>query len=176
MKTIRLENFYRIFDKYKPQRICEIGTHNGRSAAQLSSYLLEMGLDVEYTGYDMFDAANTLEFHKAEHNGKGAGSFETATERLAEVQKKFPNFKFTLIQGNTHDTFTIPCKFDFAFIDGGHSYETVKHDYEMLKETPVIVFDDYQINEIYQFVNEIGNFTELPRIGPKLRQALKIHT
>ena len=28
-------------------------------------------------------------------------------------------------------------------LDGGHSFETVKHDYNMTKNIPVVVFDDY---------------------------------
>ena len=34
-------------------------------------------------------------------------------------------------------------KLTFAFIDGGHSYETVKQDYLNLKKVPLLVFDDF---------------------------------
>ena len=34
-------------------------------------------------------------------------------------------------------------KASFAFIDGGHSEETVRSDYENLKHIPCIVFDDF---------------------------------
>lgn len=173
MKEGLLKNFYKIFDVYQPKKICEIGTHNAKTAVQMCEYLLSKGIDVRYTGYDMFDLADTLEFHKMEHNGKGAGSLGRAKRMLEHVKKKYPNFKYTLIQGNTHDTLIESQKFDFAFIDGGHSYETVKHDYEMLKETPVIIFDDYQIAGVKQFVDELANAYELTHDGPKRKQAVR---
>jgi len=66
MKGPLIENFYRLFDVIKPQRICEIGTHDGKSAGQMCEYLLQMGLTVDYTGYDLFEEAND-ETHKIGH-------------------------------------------------------------------------------------------------------------
>ena len=56
-------------------------------------------------------------------------------------------FSFELHKGDSKKT--VPaCKklkeADFAYIDGGHSYETVKADWENVKDhVPVVVFDDY---------------------------------
>ena len=54
-----------------------------------------------------------------------------------------------LIQGNTRET--LPDyngeEFDFAFIDGGHSIETIQSDWENVKRLMrpggLVVFDDY---------------------------------
>lgn len=174
MKPGLIINFYKIFDVYKPTNICEIGTHDGKTANQMCNYLLRMGLKVNYTGYDMFELANEDPvFHKKEHNGKGSGSMLKASRTLEHLQKKHKRFKFNLVKGNTLETLK-PSKFDFAFIDGGHSYETVKHDYEMLKDTPIIIFDDYQIEGVRQFVNELEDVYELDHGGPKRRQAVRI--
>jgi precorrin-6B methylase 2 len=62
-----------------------------------------------------------------------------------------------LIRGNTKQTLTEPKVFDFVYIDGGHSYDTVIHDYSMVKDSTVIVFDDYQIKEVSVAVEEIKN-------------------
>lgn len=174
MKLGLLINFYKIFDTYQPKKICEIGTHNAKTAIQMCEYLLAKGIDVRYTGYDMFELADDQSFHKAEHNGKGPGSLDRARRMLEHLKRKYPNFKYNLIKGNTHDTLTVPEKYDFAFIDGGHSYETVKHDYEMLKDTPVIIFDDYQIEGVRRFVDELEHVYELSHDGPKRRQAVRI--
>ena len=48
-----------------------------------------------------------------------------------------------------------PVAYDFVYIDGGHSYETVMHDYFMVKESNVIVFDDYQITGVKKAIDEI---------------------
>lgn len=52
-------------------------------------------------------------------------------------------FDFDLVKGDTKKTLTEQKDFDIAYLDGGHSFETVKHDYNMCKQLPVVVFDDY---------------------------------
>lgn len=161
MKGPLIENFYRVFDVVKPQRICEIGTHDGKSAGQMCEYLLNMGLDVDYTGYDLFDDA-TDETHKIGHNGKGTGRLSIATAKLNSLRTKYPTkFNYRLIKGDTTKVLNTPQKYDFAFIDGGHNYEIVKHDYSMLSETPVVIFDDYIIKGVAQAVDEIENVYQL---------------
>lgn len=175
MKQPLIENFYRIFDWYQPKKICEIGTHNGKSAYQMCKYLLEKGIDLDYTGYDLFELANE-ESHKKEHNGKGNGEMRIAKSKLEELKHKYPNFKYKLIKGYTQDTLIKKKKYDFAFIDGGHSYETVKHDYSMLEDTPIIIFDDYQIAGVAKFVNELKDIYEIDTkcSRGKRKQAAKI--
>ena len=161
MKGPLIENFYRVFDVVKPQRICEIGTHDGKSAGQMCEYLLQMGLEVDYTGYDLFEEAND-ETHRIGHNGKGTGRLNVASAKLRTLREKYPNkFNYRLIQGDTTKVLDTPQKYDFAFIDGGHNYEIVKHDYSMLSETPVVVFDDYIIPGVAQAVDEIDNVYQL---------------
>jgi hypothetical protein len=161
MKGPLIENFYRLFDVLKPQRICEIGTHDGKSAGQMCEYLLQMGLNVDYTGYDLFEEANN-ETHKIGHNGKGTGRIGVASAKLRTLREKYPGrFNYRLIQGDTTKVLDTPQKYDFAFIDGGHNYEIVKHDYSMLSETPVVVFDDYIIPGVSKAVDEIKNVYQL---------------
>jgi len=161
MKGPLIENFYKVFDVVKPQRICEIGTHDGKSAGQMCEYLLQMGLEVDYTGYDLFEEAND-ETHKIGHNGKGTGRFGVASAKLKSLREKYPNqFNYRLIQGDTTKVLDTPQKYYFAFIDGGHNYEIVKHDYSMLSETPVVIFDDYIIEGVAQAVDEIENVYQL---------------
>ena len=51
-------------------------------------------------------------------------------------------FTFELIKGNTRDTLPSYVA-DFVYIDGGHSVATIRSDYEAVKGSHVIVFDDY---------------------------------
>jgi len=155
MKPGLLQHFHKIFDVYLPQTICEIGTHNGQSAFQFVDYLWTRVPKLHYTGYDLFEGADA-DITKAEHNGKGPGRYGDAFRGLDKRRKKYGGkFNFELIKGNTNETLTTPRKFDFVYIDGGHSYETVMHDYAMLKESTVIVFDDYQIKGVKEAVDEI---------------------
>lgn len=155
MKSALLQNFYKLFDLYLPQNICEIGTHNGSSAIQFVDYLFPKVHRLHYTGYDLFDMANTSTDND-EHNGKGPGNFHVANRALEKRKEKYgKRFSYELIKGYTKDTLTTPQTFDFVYIDGGHSYETVMHDYSMVKDSTVIVFDDYQISEVKIAIDEI---------------------
>jgi predicted O-methyltransferase YrrM len=157
MKPALLQHFYKIFDIYLPQNICEIGTHNGQSAFQFVDYLWPKVHRLHYTGYDLFEDADA-ELTKVEHNGKGPGSYQSAFRGLEKRKVKYgKRFDFELIRGNTKQTLTEPKVFDFVYIDGGHSYDTVIHDYSMVKDSTVIVFDDYQIKEVSVAVEEIKN-------------------
>lgn len=159
MKPILLQNFYKIFDLYLPENICEIGTHHGQSAFQFVDYLWPKVSKLHYTGYDLWEDANA-EITALEHNGKGPGRYDDAFRGLDKRKRKYgKRFSFELIKGNTNHTLTTPRVFDFVYIDGGHSYDTVMHDYSMLKESKVIVFDDYQIKGVKDAVEEIKSTT-----------------
>jgi len=155
MKVTMLPPFYQLFDYLRPNTICEIGTHDGKSAVQFVDYCLKINPKLLYIGYDVFDSVkDNKKFHIKEINGKGAGKYNTARNNIRHRQTSNKKFKFKLIQGLTQDTL-VDSSYDFVYIDGGHSYETVKHDYEKVKKSKVIVFDDYQTEGVKQFVDEL---------------------
>jgi precorrin-6B methylase 2 len=92
--------------------------------------------------------------HKKERNGKAPALFDVADSTLKKMQKLYSNVDYKLHKGFTTDTLK-PTKFDFVYIDGGHSYETVKHDYSMVKDSSIIVFDDVKITSVNTFINEL---------------------
>lgn len=153
MKLDIIKDFYELFDNYYISSVGEIGTHSGKTASQILNYLLPKNTSITYTGYDLFEEANELT-NKDEVNGKGVGSYQRAVSKLNKLKKKYPDFEYILVKGNTKETLT-PTKFDFVYIDGGHSYETVKHDYTMVKDSKIIVFDDYHIEGVKKFVDEL---------------------
>lgn len=164
MKHVLLPPFYTIFNHYKPTTICEIGTHDGKSAVQFVDYCLKFNPKLLYVGYDIFDSVSkNKEFHKKEINGKGAGNYLKAYSNLKHRKSKSKTFKFRLFVGLTTETLE-HSKYDFVYIDGGHSYETVKHDYEKLKDSQVIVFDDYQTEGVKRFFDELITVTNMPEV------------
>lgn len=155
MKPSMLPPFHEIFNFIKPKTVCEIGTHDGKSAVQFIDYCITLNPKLKYYGYDVFDAvANNEEFHKREINGKGAGNYRRARRSLLHRQGKYKQFEFKLYKGFTQDTLK-ETTYDFVYIDGGHSYETVKHDYYKVKDSKIIVFDDYQTEGVKQFFDEL---------------------
>ena len=122
--------------KYKPKNIIEIGTYNGISTAILASVVKEL----VYT----FDIVQrNCEF----------------VWNLFNVRPKIDNFIGTPGQiaydiNYRWNRDQIP--FDFAFIDGEHTYESVKHDFELVKRCGKVLFHDIQGEEVGSFVKEIG--------------------
>jgi len=159
MKRDLLEFYIPILQKFVPLNICEIGTHHGNSAIQFIDIILPLvpaKHKLHYTGYDLFEEADEA-LTEYEHNGKGPGSFKRAKGNLEHrVTKYKKKFSYKLIKGNTFDTLEKQA-YDFVYLDGGHSYETVKHDYEKIKDSKIIVFDDYQLPEVKRAVDEIIN-------------------
>ena len=154
---------YELIKTYKPKTYCEIGVHNGLSAAGIVFEMLKYHSDVYIEAYDAFMPVN-----KIEHNGKsvsGDEHYNRCIKRFKGIRSQYPSFSYKIIKGLTQDTLKEQA-FDFAYIDGGHSYETVKHDYEKLKNSKIILFDDYNLAEVQRAVNEIGKGYRLPYTTP----------
>ena len=130
----------------KPKSILEVGTWNGHRAIRMCA---AAGCN-RYIGFDLFGSA-TSETDKNEMNVKKHHSLEEVQDKLARA-----GIDALLVEGNTRET--LPDFLhgyggdvvDFAFIDGGHSVETIRNDYEvvrhLVKKDGVIIFDDYYAN------------------------------
>ena len=134
----------------QPYHVVEIGTWNGKRACEFMAVT-----DCFYTGFDLFEEANR-DLDAQELNVK-------AHNEIVEVAKRIEMAglsKFALFRGNTRET--LPDwidnhykPFDFAFIDGGHSVETIKSDfdyiYENIDDGGIIILDDYYKPEVEGF-------------------------
>ena len=134
-------------------RIVEVGTWNGSRAIQMAEAAFAAGVkSVSYVGFDTFEGGNDR-VHEG-HTKPHADSW-IVTNRLNNysqlMSRKGLHFAFSLIKGNTLKTLpaspAVVADCTFAYIDGGHSYETTKSDYECLKHVPFVVFDDVIVNE-----------------------------
>lgn len=153
-----------------PSTIIEVGTWSGWRAVQMALVSLQQGVSVHYKGYDVFENF-TAEFDRKEMNVKPHFSKEEVTRLLQLVRELYPNFTFELIQGDTNDTLHHE-QVDFAFIDGGHSVQTIAHDFNALKSSAYVLLDDYYTGPIdtHQFgCNQVLNgrpFAVLPKRDP----------
>ena len=137
----------------KPRSIIEIGLAQGVRAYQMIQFALKYNSNVKYTGYDVFDTKNE-KWHKLVGNGKKVSS-------KAEIKKQLNKLttNIELIEGMTANTlWGKKNKADFVWLDGDHRLESIRKDYEALKESKVIVFDDYYTNEEHNgfHINEYG--------------------
>jgi predicted O-methyltransferase YrrM len=136
----RLRTLERLIRDQKPQIIVEIGVWRGDTAIRMIQAADE---GVRYWGFDLFSQQMTDEIMSREVSLRPL-SLEGVRSRLQGL-----GAEINLVAGDS--TLTLPRTelppIDLAFIDGGHSYETVLADWQniRLRLSPgaVVVFDDY---------------------------------
>jgi predicted O-methyltransferase YrrM len=154
----RYENLKHIVAKFKPKTICEIGTSHGRGSLVLIEEALKHQDNIHFTGYDLFEE-QTVENNLKERNGKGViigkgretgkekpvPTIKSVSTKLNKLKNKLSSkeFEFDLIKGDTNKTLNEGKYYDLAFIDGGHHKDTVINDYNKVKNSRVVVFDDF---------------------------------
>lgn len=145
-KPRRYEQLIDIVKEKQPARILEIGTWKGLRA-------IEMKLaspNSEYVGIDLFEDGSD-EIDEIENNVKPRVSRREVAKSLAE--NAFQCGGFRLLKGFSSDQLEVVLSeygedsFDLIFIDGGHSVETIRNDFEqsirLLRKNGAIVLDDY---------------------------------
>jgi len=175
----RYPYLYAAIDAVKPKTLCEIGCYRGKTSLNLCRYALQYTDELHFAGYDLFELASKSN-NKKEINGKGSGNYRRTELAMEKIQRDCnPNrekffiyenktFTWELHKGYTQETLE-QRQFDFVFIDGGHSYETVKHDYEKVKGSKLIFFDDYNLEPVRQFCDEIKAIPLEQDLGHKVR-------
>lgn len=135
-ELIRYNFLHKIAKLVNPKTFIEIGVAAGDNAV----HLLKNNNIERYDGYDVFDYSDK-EFHKRAGNGK-----ECLSEN--EIYTKLSKYCENVIlhKGMTSDTLWGKdiCA-DMVWIDGDHRIEAIKKDFESVKRSKVIVFDDYYI-------------------------------
>ena len=150
----------------KPKHLLEIGVFCGVTSRNICELLntIHKG-DFTYTGFDLFGEKIDKKLNEIEpeyiKSQKFSNPFKhiyynlllkenlNSLESIKKFLKKFKN-NINLIKGDTNKTLKLQdiSKIDFAFIDGGHSYETTYNDlsvlYSVMKNrSKTIVCDDY---------------------------------
>lgn len=138
---MRYDQIEPILKAKNPKVSVEIGVHKGKRGGMIAR---RSGF---YYGFDLWEQADA-DLDKKEYNGKGRST-------RAEAEARLGVSKYELIQGNTLVTLPEFVKrgvlVDFAFVDGGHSVETVLSDWACLSQIlapgAIVVFDDYYTPE-----------------------------
>lgn len=152
----RYNHMLALIAEVKPKTIVEVGVHRAKRANMLCREALKHSDFVHYIGYDVFDTMGD-QFQADALNGKG-----TPTEREArKVLDAMPGgFTYQLVVGDTCETLHGQrIEADFAFIDGDHRVEAIRGDYEALKESKVVVLDDFYV------AGARGELPDLTRYG-----------
>lgn len=169
MKQYKWEKVFKPYiEKYKPKTFCEIGCHEGLTLKNLAPLVKDLNYQIKYIGYDAFELAVRPTFHypknpftgEMEHNGKESASYDAIINRCEKYLKNQSLKSYEIIKGWTHTSLKGPLYFDMVYIDGGHSYGTVKWDYKQVKDSKIIIFDDTNKNKfpgVARFIDELKN-------------------
>jgi predicted O-methyltransferase YrrM len=176
--------------KYKPKNFLEIGVLEGVTSRNVCELLYQIHKDdFKFTGVDLFGIdllnSNTKEFTPISNKISNPLKWfffkfilriePHSKEGVDFLLKKFGN-SINILKGNSNQVLNQINlkKIDFVFLDGGHSYETVKKDLQILTsnldKNSVIVCDDYNLSHygVKDAVDEISinhNFKNLGRFA-----------
>lgn len=141
----------------------EIGVHNG---ASMSYVVRQDKKSINCYGIDLFSKAGL-------HYTKDNLSLDQTLYNI--TKNNLSNSAINLIQGNSRNKKIInrveDLQFDLLFIDGNHSLEGVKSDFnnysKLVKPNGIIVFDDYNKNwpGVIKFVDTLKNCHKYKNIG-----------
>ena len=153
----RYQLVFDLISEIKPNSILEIGTWSGKSGEAICKKALEYNDDVTYYGFDLFEDADE-ETDANELNVKQHYTLREVTTVFHNIKRENSKFTYQLYKGNTKQTLS-PIMVDVVLIDGGHSVETIESDYNNVKHSRVIVFDDYYMSD------SDGNLPDLTKFG-----------
>ena len=117
--------------------ILETGTARGFSALCMAKALKDADVNGWIRTYDILPHDKPMYWNCIDDHTKG---FQTREQLLSTWDELLPYIEF--VAGDTKETLK-PTEVDFAFLDGGHTYEDVKHEFSCLIDPKVVVFDDY---------------------------------
>ena len=179
-------------DKFKPKKFLEIGVFCGVTARNTCEYLNKLhGNSFSYIGIDLFGGEKKSQIDEIEPNFLKNQTFSNPLKNLyynyirkenlnsiesnQNLLKKFKK-NVKLIEGDTNDVLKKIdiSDIDYIFLDGGHSYNTVINDlniiYEGLKgKNKVILCDDYGAASFISDVkNAVDDFSSKNNIKIKI--------
>lgn len=171
-----------LISKFKPKNFLEIGVLEGVTSRNVCELLNKINNgNFSFIGIDLFGddvmENNSKEFTPISYKFNNPLKWiyfklilkmdPNSKECVEHLLKKFEN-SVNIIKGYSKIVLKeIDLKkIDFVFLDGGHSYETVKKDLDLLianlNENSIILCDDYNINHygVKKAVDEIKDFHE----------------
>ena len=178
-------------EKYKPKNFLEVGVFQGVTSRNVCEKLnLIHQNEFNYYGIDIFEDADNLLDDKemtSKHNNISNPLkhliyniiFKENLNSLKSVKKLLKKFDINVTLYKGLSDIILPkinmSEIDFVFLDGGHSYETVKNDLFLIinniKKNKIIICDDYDQKNygVKKAVDELkDSVTEIKELNKRL--------
>ena len=159
----------------KPKNFLEIGVFHGNTSRNVCELLFSLhGHDFKFTGIDLFVNDETSLKDEFIPKIKFLNPLKTiyykyiirldpySYKSVLKLLKKFEKNINIIIGDSNRMLKEIPSEFDYVFLDGGHSYETVKIDLEHLTQViekgGIIFCDDYDLSYAFGVKRAIDEY------------------
>ena len=171
--------------KKKPKTFLEVGVFHGVTARNVCELLYKIhGKDFKYIGLDLFEE-NYENKNEVIPNTKFSNPLKTlyfkyikkqnpySLEAVKDLLSKFEK-NVHLIKGNSNKILNKidMSKIDYAFLDGGHEYNTVKNDLncclDLLKNNGTVLCDDYDLSQAPGVRKAIDEFVKTNKLNCEL--------
>ena len=170
--------FLKEVEKKSPKTFLEVGVFHGVTARNICELLYKIHKnDFKYIGIDLFEESdenksevipNTLFTNPLKNLYfkyiKKQNPY--SKESVEDLLKKFKD-NVNLIKGNSNLILKKidMSKIDYVFLDGGHTYETVKNDLEccldVINTNGILMCDDYNFGHLPDVKNAIDEFVKV---------------
>ena len=170
--------------KVRPKNFLEVGVFHGVTSRNVCEmlYLLH-GNNFKFTGIDLFSQELTSENEHIPTN-KFSNPLKTiyynyisrtnpySYQSVLKLLKKFER-NIKIIKGNSNQVLKETSdKFDYVFLDGGHSYQTVKNDLnnltQVINNKGMIICDDYNLTYAPGVKKAIDEYVEEKKFNLKI--------
>jgi len=130
--------FEQLLGSGKYKRVLEIGTYRGVSSAYIAQFC---------------DQVITIDLA----NGKMERDRQVSDRIKFWTALNISNINLRLVESDEEKAAVIKeQKFDFAFVDGDHSYDAVAADYELVKHCGAVLFHDFEHgSEVAKFIHAL---------------------
>ncbi len=167
-------------------RCLEIGSYMGRSTYAIASALKDLGGERNLMCVDPFASPVSPEYYERDAIRSMLAAYRNVEDDYTDCEKRpttldcfnltmdrypFMRDYVAVRRALSQDVDFLGMQFDFAFIDGDHSYEGAKRDYCLIRacmaDRGVVCFHDYQRSfpGVIKFVDELRESGGMKLVG-----------